>query len=288
MARSRLALERVGRRRRQQLARLVIADRRRLAFAAFRLRPLDAFDRVMGDGVLLAQIFEQRGERREPVPDRAAAEPAPHQLVAPGDDVRARHGAKFFRPHDAGEAHEVLHRVFVGAPGLRIAEIGEPLDLGRHVGQPVKLGGGQQPVGGASAISAGSCSLMSAAASRCCPVEHRRACARADIRPPVRRGRHRSGRTRCGVAGLSRIESAHAQRRVQPAVLPHRDRPRPGRVRGRRPADRRPALERSRHLRPQPSPRPAFTITGGQGRRTARPSRLLIDMTIQHKHTATL
>ena len=35
-----LALERVGVRRGQQLARLVVAERRRLAFAAFRLRPL--------------------------------------------------------------------------------------------------------------------------------------------------------------------------------------------------------------------------------------------------------
>ena len=102
-----LALDRVVSRRVQQLARLVIADRRRLAFAAFRLRPLDAFDRVMGDGVFLAEIFEQRGERREPMPDRAAAKPAPRQIVAPGDDVRARHGAEFLRPGDAGEAHEV-------------------------------------------------------------------------------------------------------------------------------------------------------------------------------------
>ena len=81
-----LALDRVLLRRVEQLARLVVADRRRLAFAAFRPRPLDAFDRIVGDGVLLAQIFEQRGERRQPVPDRAAAEPAPAQLVAPGDD----------------------------------------------------------------------------------------------------------------------------------------------------------------------------------------------------------
>src|SRR3954447_8871447 len=58
----------------EQLARLMIAKSRCLAFAAFRLRPLDAFDRVMCDGVLLAQIFEQRGDRFEPVPDRAAAE----------------------------------------------------------------------------------------------------------------------------------------------------------------------------------------------------------------------
>ena len=98
MARSRLLLIVSSCGRVEQLARLMIAERRRLAFAAFRLRPLDAFDRIMGDGVLLAEIFEQRGERREPVPDRAAAKPAPRQLVAPGDDVRARHGAEFLRP----------------------------------------------------------------------------------------------------------------------------------------------------------------------------------------------
>src|SRR5271165_5017540 len=66
------ALDRVVLRRIEELARLVIAKRRRLAFAAFRPRPLDAFDRIMGDGVLVAEIFEQR---RQAVPDRAAAKP---------------------------------------------------------------------------------------------------------------------------------------------------------------------------------------------------------------------
>jgi hypothetical protein len=53
-----LALDRVGCRRNQQLARLVIAERRRLAFTALRFRPFDTFDRVMGDGIFLAQILE--------------------------------------------------------------------------------------------------------------------------------------------------------------------------------------------------------------------------------------
>ena len=43
----------------EQLAGLMIADRRRLAFAALGLRPLHAFDRIMGDGVFFAEIFEQ-------------------------------------------------------------------------------------------------------------------------------------------------------------------------------------------------------------------------------------
>jgi hypothetical protein len=49
-----LALDGFLLRRRKQLARLVIA--------AFSLRPFDTFDRVVGDGVLLVEIFEQRGE----------------------------------------------------------------------------------------------------------------------------------------------------------------------------------------------------------------------------------
>ena len=49
----------------------MVAERRRLAFAALGLRPLDAFDRIVGDGVFLAEIFEQRGQRREAVADRA-------------------------------------------------------------------------------------------------------------------------------------------------------------------------------------------------------------------------
>ena len=93
-----LALDRVVLRRIEQLARLVVAERRRLAFAALGPRPLDALDRVMGDGVLVAEIFEQRRERREAVPDGAAAKLAPRQVVAPGDDMGARHGAKFLRP----------------------------------------------------------------------------------------------------------------------------------------------------------------------------------------------
>ena len=75
-----LALDRVVRRRLEELAGLVIAERRRLALAALRLRPLDALDRIMGDGVLVAEIFEQRRQRGEAMPDGAAAKPALREL----------------------------------------------------------------------------------------------------------------------------------------------------------------------------------------------------------------
>ena len=47
-----------------------------------------------------------------------------------------------------GEQHEVLHRAFVGAAAVPVADVGEPLDLGRHAGQAVELGGGEQPGAG--------------------------------------------------------------------------------------------------------------------------------------------
>jgi hypothetical protein len=62
----------------EQLAGLVVAERRRLAFTTFGPGPLDAFDRVVGDGVFFAEIFEQRRQRREAMPDRGAAELASH------------------------------------------------------------------------------------------------------------------------------------------------------------------------------------------------------------------
>ena len=67
------------------------------------------------------------------------------EFVAPGDDVGAGDNAKLLRPGDAGEAHKVLHRVLVDAARVGVADVGEPFDLRRHVGQLVKLGGGQQP-----------------------------------------------------------------------------------------------------------------------------------------------
>src|SRR5260370_42281093 len=85
-----LALDRVVLRGIEELAGLVIAERRRLAFAAFRPRPLDALDRVMGDGVLVAEIFEQRCERRQPMPDGPHAKHATRRHVTPRDTVRAR------------------------------------------------------------------------------------------------------------------------------------------------------------------------------------------------------
>jgi len=51
--------------------------------------------------------------------------------------------AKFFRRLDAGEGHEIPDRVFVGAPGRFVGQIGESFDFRRHVGQAQKIFGGE-------------------------------------------------------------------------------------------------------------------------------------------------
>jgi hypothetical protein len=63
----------------------------------------------------------------------------------------ARFGMALALPLAGGAVKMVSHSAGVG-------EIGEPFDLGRHVGQAVELGGGEQPVGGA--ILAGSWSSI--------------------------------------------------------------------------------------------------------------------------------
>ena len=55
-----LVLDRVLVGRCQEIAGLVVANRRRFSFAALGPWSLDAFDRVMGNGVPVAEIFEQR------------------------------------------------------------------------------------------------------------------------------------------------------------------------------------------------------------------------------------
>ena len=96
------ALERVVWRRFEQLARLRIAERRRAAFVSVRERPFHAIDGIAGDGVALAEVIEQRRQRRQLAPDgggRQRLRQKPRlQILAPGDDVRPRHGAQLRRP----------------------------------------------------------------------------------------------------------------------------------------------------------------------------------------------
>jgi hypothetical protein len=87
-----------------------------------------------------AKEVEQRRERCKPVPHGRPAKAAQHKLVAPRRDVGGRHLTKLLRPVDAGEAHKIPHSVLVDAARVGVGEIGEPLKLGRHIGEPMELG----------------------------------------------------------------------------------------------------------------------------------------------------
>jgi hypothetical protein len=119
MARSRFSLV-VSSPGGEQLARLMVAERRRFAFAALCLRPLDAFDRIVGDGVFLAEIFKQRRSRRA--------------RSSPGDDVRPGHRAKFFRP-DSTTAGTLCRSALTATPYEQIlTPASDPLP-----GSPISL-----------------------------------------------------------------------------------------------------------------------------------------------------
>jgi hypothetical protein len=81
-----------------------------------------------------------------PGKDTAAGKETVKEKRDRANNMRAGHDTEFFRPVDAGEAHEILNRVFVGAPGVGVGDVGEPFDLGRDIREALKLGGGQEPM----------------------------------------------------------------------------------------------------------------------------------------------
>lgn len=119
---------------------LVVTQGGGLAVVAFNRWPFHSLDGVMRDGVLLGQVLEQRGQGREAVSNGHAVQGTPYESITPGDDVGPGDIAKLLRLHDAGELHEVLQGMFVGAASTLVAEIGKPLDFGRHVGQALEVG----------------------------------------------------------------------------------------------------------------------------------------------------
>lgn len=88
-------------------------------------------------------MFEQGSQRGQLPADGGTAELAHFQRFAPGQNVGAGDGAKILRLMDADKLHEVAQVVFVSAPGLRIIDIGEPFDCGRHFAQLAVLVGSQ-------------------------------------------------------------------------------------------------------------------------------------------------
>jgi hypothetical protein len=62
-------------------------------------------------------------------------------------DIDTGYVTEFLTSNDTCEPHEILDRVFIGSPRLSVAEIGKPFDFWRHLGQSMKLGGGQEALG---------------------------------------------------------------------------------------------------------------------------------------------
>ena len=54
------------------------------------------------------------------------------------------HNPKFFRFQNSGKLHEIPNVIFITASGVRIVDIGKPLDFRRHVGQALELGACQK------------------------------------------------------------------------------------------------------------------------------------------------
>jgi hypothetical protein len=63
------------------------------------------------------------------VADRVAVAIALDKVVPLGDHVRPGHAAKFVRLLDAGKGHEIPDRVFVGALGCFVGQVGEAFDF---------------------------------------------------------------------------------------------------------------------------------------------------------------
>ena len=82
-----------------------------------------------------SEVFEERQDGRELAENRGPFTSPPLQVLAPGDQGRARHDPKHFRIGNPREAHEVLEGVLIRAACLWVCDVHEPLDLRWHVGQ---------------------------------------------------------------------------------------------------------------------------------------------------------
>ena len=120
--------------------RLGITEGRGAAFIVVGHWALDAVDRVPGDRVALAQIIEQSRQRGEFASDAGRGEYTRLEVLAPGYDVGTIDGAQLGWLAQAGEGGEFTDIVAVGPPGFGIGDIGEPFELGRHLGEIVELG----------------------------------------------------------------------------------------------------------------------------------------------------
>lgn len=82
-----LAPQCIGVGRRQQRARLAVADRRCLPLGVDHPRRFTALDRVTGHGIGLAQVFEQGRQGGQLAPDRGTDQVPVFEAASPGEQV---------------------------------------------------------------------------------------------------------------------------------------------------------------------------------------------------------
>ena len=129
----------------QEMPRLGIPERRRLAFVAFDLGPLHALDRIRRHRVLIAQDI-QRGRRGR----RACAAPSMPASSRRSRSLRqARTCARVTSRSSSGAAMPMkvmnsLQVVVVRPAGVRVVDVRKPLGRRRHLGELEKFGGGQR------------------------------------------------------------------------------------------------------------------------------------------------
>jgi len=141
------AFQRIARRSIQQFPGLGVAEGRGAAFIIVRHRALDTIHRIASDGIALAEIVEQRRQGRELAPDTGGLQLPGFHVLAPGDDMRAGHGAQqrgFFQP---GKEREFGNVDPVGAAGFLVGDIREPFELGRNLSEVAVLGRCQGSLG---------------------------------------------------------------------------------------------------------------------------------------------
>ena len=129
-------------------------------------RPLDAAHRVVGDGVLFAEIIIERGQGRELAAHGGAGERPAFQRLPPGDDMRPGDLAQFRHGADADEAAEFADVAPIGAARVLVADVGGPFDFRRDVGEAVEFRGDQPPAI-AVPVPLGDCQLPVHGRPRC-------------------------------------------------------------------------------------------------------------------------
>ena len=128
---------------------LGVGERRRAAFGRVPdARPFDARYRILGGGVGVAEVAEERRDGRElPAPGRRPEAPRLEHLP-PSDHVGTADAGELVEAADPEHRHELPHIPPVRAPRVRVVDVRQPLRSRGHLGELRDLRGRDQPPAG--------------------------------------------------------------------------------------------------------------------------------------------